>query len=593
MARSCAAVALGEARFFDLFEGFFFPFVPLVAIAPGMYSPARTTATRARAWRGTSSRCSNSSEPFFGTDTHATSYDVGHLDDAIARLQRDVSLERLVAGRGVKPSRSGTGTCPFHPKSKPATLTVNPKTNTWTCPRCKVTNAGVVEWTMKAEGISKRHAVEFLQADSGTGGGKIVKHSTTTNIAHGFDGADHASLLGQVVAYYADTLKRSPKALDFLKAHGITGEAVEHFKIGMCDRTLGYRIPKANRKGGAELRGRLQGLGIYRDTGHEVLRGCITIPVVCDNGAVSSLLGRRVDSRGVEEPNVYTGTPGLFNREAFSSSREIVVCSSPWEALLAWSCGIRNVTAIHGLDGDLDELLDATGSKVSSKVTLLFPHTPEGEKAISNIKDRLKGVEVFRALLPTGMNVESYVTSQGGPDRLLEVVRAAEWIGGVKPRETKPALPRIVVEGSPQSAAPTTPTSARLDEITIEHGDRRWRVRGLSSNTSYERLRVHLFVSRETRDPRTSGFFVDALDLYSARHRNSYVEQAAQELGLDADVVKRDLGHVLLHLEARQDEQYPRRPPDARTPANGRARSPVPACYPLGPKRYQRRRPSK
>lgn len=35
-ARCCAAVAFGVARFFDLFEGFFFPFVPFVAIARGM-----------------------------------------------------------------------------------------------------------------------------------------------------------------------------------------------------------------------------------------------------------------------------------------------------------------------------------------------------------------------------------------------------------------------------------------------------------------------------------------------------------------------------------------------------------------------------
>lgn len=40
-----------------------------------------------------------------------------------------------------------------------------------------------------------------------------------------------------------------------------------------------------------------------------------------------------------------------------------------------------------------------------------------------------------------------------------------------------------------------------------------------------------------------------------ARQRNAFVEQAAEELGLDGDVVKKDLGHVLLRLEALQDEQ--------------------------------------
>ncbi len=221
---------------------------------------------------------------------------MGHLDDATARLERDLSLERLVTARGVKLSRKGTGTCPFHTgKGKPGVLTVDVKANTWTCPRCKVTNAGVVEWTMTGEGISRRHAVELLQTDHGVGGGKIVKKSTTTKIAGVFDGgADDVHLLGQVVAFYADALKRNVKALDFLKAHGVTGEAVERFQVGLCDRTLGYRIPQANRKGGAEIRGKLQALGVIRDTGHETLRGCVTLPLPDANGAVVGVYGRRL-----------------------------------------------------------------------------------------------------------------------------------------------------------------------------------------------------------------------------------------------------------------------------------------------------------
>lgn len=58
-----------------------------------------------------------------------------------------------------------------------------------------------------------------------------------------------------------------------------------------------------------------------------------------------------------------------------------------------------------------------------------------------------------------------------------------------------------------------------------------------------------------SRQTRTSGFFVDTIELYSARQRNSFVEQAAEELGLHTDIVKQGLGHVFLRLEALQDEQ--------------------------------------
>ncbi|MGH7341273.1 MAG: DNA primase, partial [Candidatus Rokuibacteriota bacterium] len=84
-------------------------------------------------------------------------------------------------------------------------------------------------------------------------------------------------------------------------------------------------------------------------------------------------------------------------------------------------------------------------------------------------------------------------------------------------------------------------------------GDRRWRVRGIARNTSFDALRVNVLVAREGH-----GFHVDTLDLYSARHRRAFVAEAAAELGLEERVAKRDLGQLLLRLEAIQEEQIRR-----------------------------------
>jgi hypothetical protein len=48
---------------------------------------------------------------------------------------------------------------------------------------------------------------------------------------------------------------------------------------------------------------------------------------------------------------------------------------------------------------------------------------------------------------------------------------------------------------------------------------------------------------------------VDTLDLYSARQRTVFMKQAAEELGVKEEVIRRDLGHVLLKLEELQDQQ--------------------------------------
>jgi len=73
-------------------------------------------------------------------------------------------------------------------------------------------------------------------------------------------------------------------------------------------------------------------------------------------------------------------------------------------------------------------------------------------------------------------------------------------------------------------------------------------VRGLNKNLSHELLKVNLLV-REG-----SAFHVDTLDLYSAKARAAYIKQAAQELGLSENLLKADLGAVLLKLEELQDQ---------------------------------------
>jgi hypothetical protein len=71
---------------------------------------------------------------------------------------------------------------------------------------------------------------------------------------------------------------------------------------------------------------------------------------------------------------------------------------------------------------------------------------------------------------------------------------------------------------------------------------------------SYELLKVNVLLSGTT--PRgESAFHVDTLDLYSARQRSGFTKQAAEELGIKEEVIRRDLGRVLMKLEEMQDEQ--------------------------------------
>jgi DNA primase len=124
----------------------------------------------------------------------------------------------------------------------------------------------VIDWVMKANGVSFRHAVELLRADhpSLAAPMRVVSKGTTAAVkleAPFEAGAGDQQVLGQVVDYYHDTLKQSPEAVKYLQARGLDHpEMIGHFRLGFSNRTLGYRLPEKNRKSGAEIRGRLQRL---------------------------------------------------------------------------------------------------------------------------------------------------------------------------------------------------------------------------------------------------------------------------------------------------------------------------------------------
>jgi DNA primase len=52
--------------------------------------------------------------------------------------------------------------------------------------------------------------------------------------------AEDQTLLKQVVDYYYESLKNDAEGLAYLEKRGLNREALEHFKLGLANRTLGY-----------------------------------------------------------------------------------------------------------------------------------------------------------------------------------------------------------------------------------------------------------------------------------------------------------------------------------------------------------------
>ena len=284
-------------------------------------------------------------------------------NEELDQLKRSIDLAALVRSKGVELKSHGAkdlcGLSPFTDEKTPSFI-VTPAKNLWHC-MSSGKGGSVIDFVMQYDGVSFREAVELLKSQSPTlyKSAAPVKKCTVPKLPCPIDLSSEAStkedqiLFSQVLDYYAERLHENPPAIDYLKKRGLWNEeALKRFKIGFADRTLGLTLPNKNRKDGADIRTRLQRLGIYRESGHEHFNGSLVFPITDEKGAVTELYGRKVGNQKSGIYHLYLPGPhgGIWN-PACLKSPEIILTESIIDALTFWVNGFKNVTCIYGTEG--------------------------------------------------------------------------------------------------------------------------------------------------------------------------------------------------------------------------------------------------
>lgn len=480
-------------------------------------------------------------------------------DDELAELKASVSLESVVRAAGVALEKRGhdlVGCCPFHDDKTPS-FVVTPDKGLWRCFGACDAGGDVITFICKSEGVSFRHAVERLRSQAGVP--MAVARPTRAKPAPTPETspAEDAALLGKVADYYHDRLKQTPEALAYLTGRGIDpAKVMDVFDLGFADRSLCYVLT------GAKMRARLQGLGVLRDSGHEHLNGSLVVPIRDADGRVVNLYGRKIrdDLRKGTAYHLYLPGPhqGVFNLDGFKGSAEVILCEALIDALTVYAAGFTHVTSAYGAGGFTDDILQAFVRHGVKRVLIAYDRDGAGDKGAIKVAEILhaNGIEAYRVRLPFALDINAYALSVTDPaEGLAEMFRSAEWIDMGKPAPGPEAPPPVAssLVASPvppgPEALPALEMAQGLSEILLPLGERTWRVRGLDKCSSPESLKINLMVRRG------DAYHVDGLELLSARARTAYIAEAATELGVAPEVIKRDLGQILLRLEALQDER--------------------------------------
>jgi DNA primase catalytic core len=133
-----------------------------------------------------------------------------------------------------------------------------------------------------------------------------------------------------------------------------------------------------------------------------------------------------------------------------------------------------------------------------------------------------------------------------------------------EPHEEQQRVFSLAAEAAPVAPMPLrtsnaidAPVEMRGEDIVQRYGDREYRVRGLQKNTSPTVLRVNLRVLGMNAHG-DMALHVDTLDLIAARPRMAFCKQASEELHVKEEIIRHDVGQLMLKLEMLRDEQIAR-----------------------------------
>ena len=338
------------------------------------------------------------------------------VQELLARVDIVDVVERYVPLRNAGANYSAC--CPFHSEKTPS-FTVSPSKQFYHCFGCGA-HGSAIGFLMQHAGIGFIEAVEDLASSVGL----QVPHEER-NRAERAKKAPLTELMARAARFYREQLKGSPKAVDYLKGRGLSGEIAARFGLGYAPdgwQGLEQVFADYNDPALAEC-----GLVIVNEQGrrYDRFRDRVMFPILDQRGNVIGFGGRVI---GQGEPK-YLNSPetplfekgrelyGLTQaRQAIRDTDTVIVVEGYMDVVALAQHGVGNAVATLGTactSNHVHKLL-----RQASKVVFCFDGDAAGRKAAWRaLEASLEQLSDDRAagflFLPPEHDPDSFVRAEG------------------------------------------------------------------------------------------------------------------------------------------------------------------------------------
>ncbi len=338
------------------------------------------------------------------------------VQELLARVDIVDVVERYVPLR--KAGANYSACCPFHSEKTPS-FTVSPSKQFYHCFGCGA-HGSAIGFLMQHAGIGFIEAVEDLASSVGL----QVPHEER-NRAERAKKAPLTELMARAARFYREQLKGSPKAVEYLKGRGLSGEIAARFGLGYAPdgwQGLQQVFPDYDDAALVEC-----GLVIVNEQGrrYDRFRDRVMFPILDQRGNVIGFGGRVI---GAGEPK-YLNSPetplfekgrelyGLSQaRKAIQEEDTVLVVEGYMDVVGLAQSGVENVVATLGTaatDANVQRLL-----KLANRVVFCFDRDEAGDRAawramevsLGHLADN-KVVEILQ--MPGNQDPDEFIRENG------------------------------------------------------------------------------------------------------------------------------------------------------------------------------------
>jgi DNA primase len=353
----------------------------------------------------------------------------------IADLLNRVDIVDVV-GQHVKLKKAGAnyqGLCPFHSEKSPS-FSVSPTKQFYHCFGCGA-HGSAISFLMEYSGLGYVDAIEDLARSAGL---DVPREERTANdVARQQQTMALSEVMSAAADWYRQQLKAAPRAVEYLKGRGLTGEIAKRYALGYApDGWQGLEavfgtyandeVAKTLLEGGLLIQSE-QNENNQTARRYDRFRDRIMFPIRNPKGQTIGFGGRILDQgepkylNSPETPLFSKGNTlyGLFEaRQAIRSQEYVLVCEGYMDVVALAQLGFPNAVATLGTACTANHVRMLL--RQTDRIVFSFDGDSAGQRAAQRALEACLPLmsddkEIRFLFLPTEHDPDSYVRAYGAP----------------------------------------------------------------------------------------------------------------------------------------------------------------------------------